>query len=230
MEGPVTCATESPQFCRWKNASNAVARVNVQELGKISSFCRLSQRDEHSLFQFTVAERLNTQLLVVQAPAIHASQPVTESQQFSHLWPIHKSQKVSIGRNTKLEITTSIYFQMLDFFALFMKYYAALTHSVEWRGERRAYQSHIDLVICSIIRLAIRGARSQSSFSNTSQRGRMAIRIMCTNMWMFVRMWKQFIHTETEAYECSCKWRGEARARMCKCSITVYIPMISQSL
>ncbi len=28
-----------------------------------------------------------------------------------------------------------------------------------------------------------------------------------------------FIRTETEAYECSCKWRGEAQARMCKCSI-----------
>ncbi len=59
--------------------------------------------------------------------------------------------------------------------------YAAFTHSCKWRGERRAYQSHI--------RLAIRGARSQSGFSNTSQRGRMAIHITCTNMWMFVRMW-----------------------------------------
>ncbi len=31
---------------------------------------------------------------------------------------------------------------------------------------------------------------------------------------------KLIIHTETEAYECSCKWRGEARARICKCGIT----------
>ncbi len=34
--------------------------------------------------------------------------------------------------------------------------------------------------------------------------------LTCTNMWMFVHMCKQFIHTETEAYECSCKWRGKA--------------------
>ncbi len=45
--------------------------------------------------------------------------------------------------------------------------------------------------------------------------------VMCTNMWMFVRMWKLIIHTETEAYKCSCKWWGEARARMCKCSFRV---------
>ncbi len=31
------------------------------------------------------------------------------------------------------------------------------------------------------IRLVIRGARPRSGFSNTSQRGRMAISVMCTN-------------------------------------------------
>ncbi len=43
--------------------------------------------------------------------------------------------------------------------------------------------------------------------------------LTCTNMWMFVHMWKQFIYTETETYECSCKWWGKARARICKCDI-----------
>ncbi len=52
-----------------------------------------------------------------------------------------------------------------------------------------------------------------------SQKGWMAIYVMCMNMWMFVRIQKLFIHTETEAYECSCKWQGEARAWMCKCGI-----------
>ncbi len=31
--------------------------LQLQEFGKISSFCRLSWRDEHTLFQFTVAQR-----------------------------------------------------------------------------------------------------------------------------------------------------------------------------
>ncbi len=47
----------------------------------------------------------------------------------------------------------------------------------------------------------------------------MVIRITYMNIWMFKCIWKQFIRTETEAYECSCKWRGEAKARMCKYSI-----------
>ncbi len=37
---------------------------------------------------------------------------------------------------------------------------------------------------------------------------------------VYVRTWKQFFCTETEAYECSYKWRDEARARMCKCGIS----------
>ncbi len=32
-------------------------------------------------------------------------------------------------------------------------------------------------------------------------------------------MGKQFFPTEIEAYKCSCKWRGKARARMCKCGM-----------
>ncbi len=43
---------------------------------------------------------------------------------------------------------------------------------------------------------------------------------LCTNMWMFVCIWKQLFCTEIEAYECSCKWQGEAQAQMCKCGIT----------
>ncbi len=42
--------------------------------------------------------------------------------------------------------------------------------------------------------------------------------------WRFAlcvrRMRKQFFRKEIKAYECSCKWRDEARARMCKCGIT----------
>ncbi len=45
--------------------------------------------------------------------------------------------------------------------------------------------------------------------------------LTCTNMWIFIHIWKQFIRTETETYTCSCKWRGEAQVRTCKCGITV---------
>ncbi len=50
------------------------------------------------------------------------------------------------------------------------------------KAERRAYQSHIRLIICCVTRLAIRGARSRSGFLNMGQSGRMAICVMCTNM------------------------------------------------
>ncbi len=42
---------------------------------------------------------------------------------------------------------------------------------------------------------------------------------LCVRIWMFVGLWKQSFCMETEADECSCKWRGEARARMYKCGI-----------
>ncbi len=45
--------------------------------------------------------------------------------------------------------------------------------------------------------------------------------LKCTNMRMFIHMWKQFIRIEIETYECSCKWRGEAPARMCKYDIRI---------
>ncbi len=69
----------------------------------------------------------------------------------------------------------------------------------------------------SFVVLALKAVFQHESKGTSGENGSFAL--MCTNMWMFVRMWKQFIHTKTEAYECSCKWRGEARARMCKCSI-----------
>ncbi len=113
-KGPFTQATGSPWFRRWRNASNAVARVNAQlpatvtelwvittsnSLSKYSKFgnqllitatgafvwtssCWNLARFHHfaafyeeinTLFWFTVAECLNTQSLVAQPPAIHAS-------------------------------------------------------------------------------------------------------------------------------------------------------------
>ncbi len=39
-----------------------------------------------------------------------------------------------------------------------------------------------------------------------------------------------FFHTDTQVYECLCKWRGEAWARMCKCGITLFIlPKITRN-
>ncbi len=35
-------------------------------------------------------------------------------------------------------------------------------------------------------------------------------------MWMFVRVWKQFIRLATATCECSCKFRGELQTRICK--------------
>ncbi len=60
------------------NSNRSFEQV-VAEIGKISWFFRLSRRDEHTLFRFTVAKCFNTQSLVAQPPAIHASLPATES-------------------------------------------------------------------------------------------------------------------------------------------------------
>ncbi len=65
--------------------------------------------------------------------------------------------------------------------------------------------------------LALKAVFQHESKGTNGENGSFAL--TCTNMWMFWRMSKHFICIETEAYECLRKWRGEARARMCKCGI-----------
>ncbi len=61
------------------------------------------------------------------------------------------------------------------YFIIICKCNAAFTHPCKWRGEQHVYQSHIHLVICCVIRLAIRGARSRSGFSNTGTNSSFAL-------------------------------------------------------
>ncbi len=67
---------------------------------------------------------------------------------------------------------------------------------------------HIRLIICCVIRLAICGARTQSGFSNTSQRKQLAIYVMCTNTCSYACENSSFAHRQSHT---NVRASGEAR-------------------
>ncbi len=98
------------------------------------------------------------------------------------------------------------------------------THSREWRGKRRVYQSLIHLVICCVIRLAIRGARSRSGFPTWVTRDKWRERFIRTNMYahMNVRTHVKTVHSQWDrGILMFVQVARQGRARMCKCGIII---------
>ncbi len=67
-----------------------------------------------------------------------------------------------------------------------------------------ANDEHSNHIFASpFVALALELVSQHESKSTNGENSSFAL--TCTNTWMFVRMWKQFIRTDTEAYKCLCK-------------------------